>query len=326
MFGKILNEKMFCRLTLLATLSFLGNSPALALEQPPLAQFSVRWQNLPLADAVQRLRNVTGTSIFLDRRVDLEQRVSFAATNANVSEVLESLARATRLGHTRIGRLHYLGPQDTANGLLRIAAERRRDGAALETDLKPSLSGWRRLVWPRLTEPRDLFVQLVEEHGWRVSNADVIPHDLWAAGEMPAMPLADQMTVLLAGFDLTYRIAPDQHSIAITPVAWPQNASRSPARRTARNTVPPAGTPSKQVYTLRIENQPVGRMLEQLAQRLNWKLDIDEAAIRAAGLSLDALVSFEVKNADERELLRALLSPVGLAATAVGDRIRVAPK
>ena len=60
-------------------------------------------------------------------------------------------------------------------------------------------------------------------------------------------------------------------------------------------------------------------MLEQLAQRLGWKLAVDEAAIRAAGRSLDERVSFTVENADEDQLLDALLTPAGLQAERNGN-------
>ena len=82
----------------------------------------------------------------------------------------------------------------------------------------------------------------------------------------------------------------------------------------------PAG---KQVFTLRIENQPVGKVLEQLGQRLGWKLAIDEAALRTAGRSLDMRVSFVVEKADENQLLDALLKPAGLKAERDGNLVRV---
>ena len=85
-------------------------------------------------------------------------------------------------------------------------------------------------------------------------------------------------------------------------------------------------TGGKQVFTLRVENQPVGKVLEQLGRRLGWKLAVDEAAIRAAGRSLDAQVSFAVENADEDQLLDALLAPAGLKAERDGDSVRIMPR
>jgi hypothetical protein len=326
MHGKIIYEKMFCRLTLLAAVVLSGSAAAIGQGRAPVAQLSVHWQNLPLGEAVDRLRNVTGATVFVDRRVDPEQRVDLAANNATVAEVLTNLASATGLGHVELGHLHYLGPRLTAEGLPAAAAAQRRDVAGLDPEIRKQLLNRRRLAWPRLTEPRGLVEQLLKQQGWRLSNPEAIPHDLWPVGEMPATSLVDQLTVLLAGFDLTFRIRPEQRSIVIVPANWQRGDSSHAKRPPPRRQAPTSRTPSKQVFTLRVENQPVGRVLQQLATRLGWRLEIDEPAVRGAGRSLDTLVSFEVKNASEQELLEALLKPAGLSATLVGDKLRITPE
>ena len=194
----------------------------------------------------------------------------------------------------------------------------------LPPDVRRSLLVRRRIVWPTLTEPRGLVSGLVQEHGWHVRGSELMPHDLWAAGALPAMPLVDQLTVLLAGFDRTFRILPDQRAIEMVPVDWAsiEPASQaSPVRRPRASPMPDG----RQVFTLRIENQPVGRVLEQLGQRLGWKIAVDDTAIRAAGRSLDERVSFTVENADEDQLLAALLAPAGLKADRDGKNVRIAP-
>lgn len=326
MHGKIFCEKMFCRLTLLAALFSWAAATAVCQDRAPVAQFSVRWQNLPWGEAVDRLRNVTGSAIFVDRRTDPRQPVNFAVSDAIIGEILANLASSAGLGYVELDGLHYLGPPATAEGLSTVATAHRREAAALDPELRKNLLSRRRLVWPRLTEPRGLIEQLVEQHGWRLSNPEAIPHDLWGAGELPSMPLVDQLTVLLAGFDLTFQFRPESRTIVLQPIQWNPRKSTHAARPTSPRKTSRSRIPSKQVFTLRVENQPVGRVLAQLATRLDWKLEIDEAAIRGGGRSLDSLVSFEVKNASEQELLDALLTPAGLAATTVGDRLRIAPK
>ena len=321
---KIVREKMFCRLTSLALLFSCLIGVGWAQLRGPVNQFSVEWQNLPLADAIDRIKAVTHVPIFVDCRVDKNCRIHFTATNASVDDVLANLASSASLGVVRIGPLYYLGPRDTAERLSSLAAERRREVAVLTADMRGLLTERRRLLWPRLAEPRGLVTQLIADHGLRAAGSERIPHDLWAAGELPAMPLADQLTVLLAGFGLTYQVQPDRRSIEIVPVRWDAIVRRPPPRRQSRLSRQTA--PGKQVFTLRVENQPLGKVLEQFGTRLGWKIDVDEAAIRAAGLSLDRLVSFNVENADQPELLEALLAPAGLAATPSGDRLRIAPK
>jgi hypothetical protein len=83
---------------------------------------------------------------------------------------------------------------------------------------------------------------------------------------------------------------------------------------------------TRQVYTLRVEEQPVGKVLSELAARLQWKLEIDKPAIQAAGLTLEKRVSFSVENSDEDELLEALLTPAGLDYRRAGERLQIVPQ
>jgi len=63
-----------------------------------------------------------------------------------------------------------------------------------------------------------------------------------------------------------------------------------------------------------------------LAIRLHWAIQIDEVAIRAAGISLDQRVSFSVENADQDKLLDALLTPAGLDYRVEGEKVRIIPR
>jgi hypothetical protein len=81
-----------------------------------------------------------------------------------------------------------------------------------------------------------------------------------------------------------------------------------------------------QVYTLRVQEQPVGVVLRELAERLKWTIEIDESSIRAAGRSLDARVSFAVEERNQDELLEAVLRPAGLDYRRDGERLRIIPR
>ncbi len=327
---------MFCRLTLFNVLISLAGSAALAqsdaLHQATntrnprgAVRYSIDWDQLPLGDAIVRLQHVSNAELFLDRRVDPSQPVKLSLTDASVDEIIAGLAAACAIGDCRLDRLYFLAPTPVASRVVALAAERRREVAALPVESRRSLLERRRIVWPRLTEPRGLVTRLAADHGWRVVGGERIPYDLWAAGSLPAMSLADQLTVLLAGFDRTYRTLPERRTIEIVPVNWSTIAAApAPPHLPPRRDGP---TPSaSQIFTLRVENQPVGKVLEQLGRRLGWKLAVDEAGIRAAGRSLDTRVSFSVENADEDRLLDALLAPAGLQAQRDGKNVRVTPR
>ena len=332
---EIASKKMFCRLTQLGALISLiaatsaSQSPATNNAKPgstsSATTHSVEWRDLPLGAAIHRLQSVTGVELFVDRRVDPNRRIDLVVSNATIDQIVAELSAKYSLGWTRLERILYVGPPQTADRLSALAAIRRRDENALPPGARQSLMDRRRIVWPRLTEPRGLIARLLEEHGWQVVGTERIPHDLWAAGDLPSMKLADQLTVLLAGFDLTYRFSPNGKAIEIVPVDW---ASVTPLAaavpKDRRRPGPRSG--EKQVFTLRIEKQPVGKVLEQLSQRLGWKLSVDETGLRAAGRSLDGRVSFTVENAGEDELLDALLAPAGLKATRDGSSVQILPR
>lgn len=327
---------MVCRLTLLALLislpaaTLLGQSTRSRTQRAAAgATHSVRWDQLPLADAVQRLNEISLGDVLVDRRVDPNQLVTLTLTHATADEVATELAAAQLLGVARLGNVIYLGPKQAANGLASLVALRRKEIAALPKGVRRTFTERRKIAWPRLTEPRGLVTRLVTDHGWRVAAADRIPYDLWAAGELPTLPLADQLTLLLVGFDLTYQVQLDKRTIEIVPIDW--NAIESAPvnttdRRTPRTASQRAPQDTKQVFSLRIEGQPAGKVLEQLAQRLGWQIAVDELELKRAGRSLGTQVSFSVENADEDELLESLLTPAGLVAHRVGKRIRISPR
>jgi hypothetical protein len=96
------------------------------------------------------------------------------------------------------------------------------------------------------------------------------------------------------------------------------------AGRTAKTTTVKEG---RKVYSLNVPvEKPVSKLLSELAAKLNWDLQIDRKAITAAGLSMDKLVTVEVKDVTEDELLRAILEPAGFTFRHRGNVVEVKPK
>jgi hypothetical protein len=287
---------------------------------------TIHWQRVPLRDAIGRLQALFDDSVFVDRRIDPGMRITLDIEAASAEEVVAAIASGLDLGEARLGRLVYLGPNSAADQLRTISNARTQEVGRLPSDLRASLTRKEPTTWPRLGEPRRLITSIVEERGWRIANADAIPHDLWSAGELPALTLAEQLTVLLVGFDLTFELQSSERSIAVVPLKEiVKSPGASPAAK--RTAAPPNTAPSKkdgkQVFTLRVQEQPVGAVLKELQRRLHWAVQIDEESIRAAGKSLDKRVSFSVENADQQHLLDALLQPAGLDYRLEGEQVRI---
>jgi hypothetical protein len=199
----------------------------------------------------------------------------------------------------------------------------------LPPDLRRLTTTRQAVNWPRLGEPRTLIHALVEQRGWRLANPDVIPHDLWAAGKLPQLALTDDLSLLLFGFDLTFEFVPEGRQIRIVPIkpdslrpitsAGTKTTTSAPPKKNSRQNL-------KHVYTLRVQEQPVRAILAQLSKRLGWAIRIDEDAIQKAGKSLDTRVSFSVQNADQEQLLEAILKPARLDYQIEGDQVRIIPQ
>lgn len=328
-------KKLVCWLTLLALLISLPAGASLGQTSRSRTQraaagatHSVRWEHLPLAEAAERLNEISLGDVLVDRRVNPNQFVTLTLTDATAEAVASQLAAACSLGIAKLGNLIYLGPKESTNGLAGLVALRRKEITALPEAARQTFSERRKIAWPRMTEPRGLVAQLAADHGWRLTAAERIPHDLWAAGELPTLSFADQLTLLLVGFDLTYQIQLDKRTIEIIPIDWSKIDSTrvtSANRRQPQKSSNRSRENTKQVFSLRIEGQPVGKVLAQLASRLGWQIEVDELQLKRAGRSLDTLASFSVENANEDELLDALLTPAKLSAERVGKQVRIAP-
>ena len=99
-------------------------------------------------------------------------------------------------------------------------------------------------------------------------------------------------------------------------------AKTSPSEKKSQHTVTTEG---RKVYSLQVE-LPVGQLLQSLGPRMGMEINIDKAAIAAAGKSLDTKVKLDVKEAGEDELLRAVLEPAGLTFTRKENVVDVKPK
>jgi hypothetical protein len=335
------------------------------------ARATIHWDHVPLGEAVARLADVLEVDVLVDRRVDPNQRVSLTARDASAEEILAQLAADRSLGVSHLGTLLYLGPRAAADELRTLAAVRQQEVAGLPGEERAALDRKQVANWPRLTEPRQLVVGLLRERGWDVRQAELIPHDLWPAGRLPALTLSDQLTALLVGFDLTFRLVPGRRAVEIVAIDEPVRLARryqlpagSPLdvhilrrqfpeasvhvegqslqlvgqledherltemlqRQGARREAIPQKRPARRVFTLHVEDQPVGTVLRQLERQLGLEIDVDDAAVRAADLSLDRRVSLAVEGVGLDELLDALLAPAGLDYERDAERVRVFPR
>jgi len=290
------------------------------LQQTLAPPVDVLWSNSPLRPALVGFARAQQVAILIDRRVDPGQKLSLSVKDVPIQTVLQMVADRCGLGVSWLGAVVYLGPPAAAGRLRPAAAALEQAVRQLPTAARRKFFQAKPFAWEDLATPRDLLTQLGQQNGVEIVGLERIPHDLWAAADLPPLSLVDRFTLVAAQFDLTFKIAAHGARLELVPI--PDNLPPQPENHAMgfsgqASSKPPAAEPAVSVERIRIQRlsvraEPLGPVLRQLAQRLGLELKIDEQAIQQAGISLDQRVSVTVENATVDEVLRQLLKPAGL--------------
>jgi len=281
----------------------------------------------PLRDALYGLGRRQGVAVLLDRRIDPGRRVELRLDDVPLDDVFRQIAARHGLGYSPVDSVAYFGPPEVAVRLPALCAKRRDEARRLAT-----AAVWLKskpLRWGDFAVPRELLSGLAEENGLRLSGLEQVPHDLWAAADLPPLALVDRMTLVAVQFDLTLEFLPagDGASLVRIPADMPLPRSGSGEPR------PPSSTPvgkaqkgqPQQRYTVSRAKGPLEVLLKQLADRLGLELRIDRDAMARAGIALQQPVEFSVREATMDELLETLLQPAGCTFRRRGNVLEVMP-
>jgi hypothetical protein len=194
----------------------------------------IRWGSNPLRAALTNLARNQEVAIFLDRRVDPDQMIDLVIADAPLRELLQRLAGQLKLGVGQVGSVIYLGPPPTAAVLGTVAALQEEQEQGLPSAVRSRLRRMQPLRWPELATPRDLIQSLADEAGLRVEGLEQIPHDLWPEVDLPPLTFAQSLSLILAGFELTFEYAPDGSAVQLKPL---------PATASITRRIPLRGSP-----------------------------------------------------------------------------------
>lgn len=300
------------------------------------------WSAMPLRKVLHTIATTQRVAVLADRRVDRDRTVDLTLNDATVAELLERIAKDHGLGLARLGDVTYLGPPAVAAQLRTLAILRQEDVAKLSASAARRLKHSAPLVWDDFATPRELLSRLVEPAGIALEGLEQVPHDLWGAADLPALPLVDRLTLVAVQFDLTFRIAADGRSLRLVPVpedlpvtrgTSAADDSHQPSERPGVAQRPPKRTPSKRPptspkairYTVQNSKGPMDRLIAELGKKLQVDVRIERDALGRAGISPSQTVSFSVTDATVDELFEAVLSPAGCTFRREGDVIVVVP-
>lgn len=272
---------------------------------------SARWGDAPARQALERLAAETEVAIWIDRRVDVRKELTLDASSTTMAALIDYAASSLDLGAAAIDEIVYIGPKDAAAALPTLAAQWRRGASSALRKRSP-------LEWPRLSEPRKLAEEIASSAGYNIENPAAIPHDLWPAGEVPPLAVGDQLTLLCLGFNLKWTVADKaKKTIRLESIAKLPTGESATLSSLIGSTPAPLG---EKRYTLRIVEQPIGLILQQLAKQLGREL---ETSIDPD--TLNQRVSFAVQQATLEELFNAAGKAAKLDVSVTSSSIVVRP-
>lgn len=180
---------------------------------------NVVWSGQTLRQALDTLSRAQRVAILLDRRVDPGQKLELQLSNVQLLTALQQIALEKKLGVSVLGSVVYFGPPEVASRLRTVAALRLEEIRALEPFVaRKFLIESDRMKWDDFATPRELLERLGNEAGIEIAGLERVPHDLWAAADLPPLSLADRLTLLAIQFDLTFEASPVGDSITLVPV------------------------------------------------------------------------------------------------------------
>ncbi|WP_425616835.1 STN domain-containing protein [Anatilimnocola sp. NA78] len=184
-----------------------------ALEAP----LGLNWGDNPAREALRNLSNNQRVAIWPDRRIDPSKKLQFESQDLPLDITLDKLCEKYKLGRSVVGPVVYLGPPSTTEKLATLAAVKRQQVGQQSAQERAKWARSAELNVPALGQPRELVRELAQQAGATLENPEAIPHDLWPAMQLPPLSLADRLTLILAGFDLTFETSADGSTIRIVP-------------------------------------------------------------------------------------------------------------
>lgn len=310
----------------------LASLPARAADALPRAlatPVTATWAGLPLRMAVDRLGEIGGIAIVVDRRIDPDTHIGLRAERDVLADVLTRVANevdaeaVAYAGHVR------LVPR--GGGAALVAAEKLRadELRRLSTRLRTTIRASREASWPDGAVPCEI-VAAAAESGIAIAGLGDLPHDHFPAARLPPLPLADRVDLLLAHFDRRVEWRPrtaragEAAEFPIVAIAATDADAEGGPLLPKPSAVPTPGQAgaAATTFTLTVA-APLEELLSTLAGRFALTLDLDRQGLGRVGVAPGEIVRLSLRDATRSQVLDAILEPRGLAWRIEGDRLRV---
>jgi len=333
-----------------------------AFQRQLRATTAFTWVDTPLWPGLERLARRQKICIFLDRRVDPGQIATVSARNVPLGDVLRQISEKMGMGICQVDSLIFLGPQSTCRNLPTLAAVKRQQARHLDPAVKRRLFRRASRQWPQLAVPRQILEEAARQADISLEGAERVPHDLWRAMQLPPMSIIDFLSLVTAGFDLSFEIVGDGAAIRLIPaptdLELTEEYKLSDAAiayvDTLRAAAPTAGIEVRrkrvvvtgswqdhqQIRDLLAARRPRGpvadsaqrfdlrgeasgtSLIRRVADQLHLELDVDDVA----EARLRSRVKVDVSQATRDQLLQEILSPLDIQFELVDDTLHLRGK
>ena len=179
------------------------------------SEIGFTWQDQPLRAGLKKLAQSQKVAIFLDRRISPNREVTISVDSKPFIDAVSELAATQELGVGKVGSVLYVGPPLTCARIATLAAVRNEQVRELPEAAHRRVLKKSQLSWPELAEPRLLLARAATGVGLTVPNIQALPHDLWAEADLPKLTFPEQATLLLAGFDTSFRFGKSGRKILL---------------------------------------------------------------------------------------------------------------
>ena len=189
-----------------------------ALDRRLAEPTDVLWSAESVRQGLQNLSRGHNIAVLLDRRLDPSQTLNLKEKSRPLIEIVREIAERQNASVANLSPVLYIGPAEVAKNLRTLAAIRSDEGRKQSSDVQRRLLHAKPLLWPDLTEPRALILELAAEAKLELHGADAVPHDLWAAADLPALPWTDRLTLVAAQFNLTFTVSTGGRTLTLEPI------------------------------------------------------------------------------------------------------------
>ncbi len=182
------------------------------LRQELQRPINVTRPDVRLREIIQRLAELHHIAILLDRRIDPDQQIDVQLSQVTLMDGLELLAHQVNSDAALVGGTVVIGPVD--------ALDRMRTEIVIQHQMlkdSPPLFGGKTIQWEDLQSPTELLPSIAERFDLNLTEIDLVPHDLWAAGIMADVSAVEALTLVAGQFDLTCLWSSDASSVQLAP-------------------------------------------------------------------------------------------------------------